>query len=263
VQPFVKDMLASKTNTSQWPAFCKAASASTSQAACDTAVQTMFASDALNSYRRAGMLCSALQRCSPTLAPTCTIGTLALLSAATAAETAGLDFCTAEGVTGGRVLDAFGVSVTKDLPEGRCQNDMQCGDPSLQCDTSSTTRFCHCQGGTDFCSDIGTCKPTPCAVCNDCLDAANKLVDSTKFLQDSAAVASAYTTWCKAQPNLADRCSSINITADNINTGKRAGLLCQTLGACNAAVLPATCKLASRKAGAAVATKGGVRVSSR
>jgi hypothetical protein len=260
VQPFIQGLLAGNTSTSQWASFCKTHKASTSSAACDNAVQTMFSSSAtgaVNSYHRAGMLCSALQRCSST----CTIGNITLLSGASAASAAGLDFCTAEGVTGGRVLSTFGVSATKDLPKGSCQNDMQCGDTNLQCNTSSATRFCYCQGGTDFCSDIGTCKPTPCAVCNDCLDAANNLVDTTKFMQGSAAVASAYTTWCKAQPNLADKCSNVNIMSASINTGKRASLLCQALGACNAAALPATCKLASRKAGAAVAAKGGVLVS--
>jgi hypothetical protein len=76
-----------------------------------------------------------------------------------------------EGVAGGQRLP--GVSASKALPTGACENDQQCGSDGRQlCDASSTTIHCSCQDGMDFCTTAGQCRLTPAAVCSDCLAAA-------------------------------------------------------------------------------------------
>jgi len=261
VQPFVKQVLQNATKATTWTDFCSRAALSTSTGCA--AVSTSFGSTT-NKYLRAGLLCGALQRCTQKLAAdsTCALAGLPLLSNGTSGTQARLESCMAEGVTGGAVLP--GISPNKTLASGACQNDMQCGSPDLMCDMTSTSSFCYCEGGTDFCLSVGSCKRTPCAVCNDCLDAANRLTEATKFVTNTPSVADSFTKWCGGQSwSDSARCASVNSTimSAGMNVGKRAGLLCQSLGACNTQTLPATCKLASRKAGtgagAAVVIKGG------
>lgn len=267
VQPFVRQVLANAGAVSNWATWCKASNATISAQVCD-AIRDAFGTD-VNKYRRAGQLCQALQRCSQALAtdPPCTLPSIPV-GASTSSSDARLDFCSAEGVTGGSVIP--GISATKVVPTGKCQNDMQCSSTNLRCDTSNTTRFCYCEGGSDLCLSVGDCQRTPCAVCNDCLDSVNRLTEGTRFLQDGTAVVSAFDKWCST-PSLqtwasASKCTEIRtLISNNMNVGKRAGLLCQSLGACNTATLPATCKLASRTASASitVVVKGGQLVSIR
>jgi hypothetical protein len=262
VQPFVNSVLAGGSAISNWATWCKSSNATLSPAVCDR-IQEAFASN-VNRFRRAGQLCQALQRCSQTLAANteCTLPDISLGSGGKSGPNARLDFCSAEGVTGGQPVP--GVSGTKVLPGGKCQNDMQCGSTDLRCDMSNSTAFCYCEGGSDLCLSVGDCKRTPCAVCNDCLDSANRLTEATRFLQDSATVVVAFDKWCST-PSLqawapAAKCAYFGgRIGANMNVAKRAGLMCQDLGACNPATLPATCKLASRAAlmGTTVAIKGG------
>jgi hypothetical protein len=264
VQPFVRDVLQDNGKAATWGTFCTTNKLGTT-ASC-AGVGTSFGSD-VNRFRRAGLLCGALQRCTPNTAadPTCVPTGIVLVSGTTTGTDARFDSCMVEGVAGGRVLP--GISPTKTLPAGSCQNDLQCGNPDLRCDTSNTTSFCYCEGGTDFCLSVGACKRTPCAVCNDCLDAANRLTESIKFVTTAPAVADAVTAWCGRQVGAdAAKCASVNasiLAPGGMNSGKRAGLLCQRLGACDTTTLPATCKLTSRRAveGALVVAKSGVMVS--
>jgi hypothetical protein len=262
VQPFVKRVVASASAVSTWADFCTTALGKPADTC--SAIASSFNGD-VNKFRRAGQLCAALLRCSKGFVASCSLQGVQLLSNSAAGAEARLDWCTAEGVTGGSIVP--GVSATAALPSGRCQNDMQCGSADLQCDMSSTSRFCYCEDGTDFCMSVGQCQRTPCAVCNDCLDSANKLVDATRFMQDPAAVASAVSTWCsssKAALAPSPNCSLVaaGISTGALNTGKRAGLLCQRMGMCDTATLPVTCKLASLKAAIASSTiKGGHLVS--
>ena len=258
VQPFIKQALQDSTAVNTWVQSCTTAQLGTSGVCA--AVGTSFGTD-INKYRRAGQLCQALQRCSQSLAASaaCTLPGITLGTGGTSSTQARLDFCSAEGVTGGSVIP--GISSTKTLPSGKCQNDVQCGSASLRCDTSNTTAFCYCEGGSDLCLlSVGNCVRTSCAICNDCLDSANKLTEATKFLQDNATVVGKFDNWCSTpslQPWAPSKCSGIRslITA-NMNVAKRAGLLCQNLDACNPSTLPATCRLASRNS-TTVLVKGG------
>lgn len=262
VQPFVSLVVADATRASTWASWCKANKATSSPDVCDR-IQVAFGSS-VNRFQRAGQLCQALQRCSQALAAdtTCTLPDIPLGSGGKSGNNTRLDFCSAEGVTGGRAIP--GISATKVLPVGKCQNDMQCGSLDLRCDTSSSTSFCYCEGGSDLCLSVGDCRRTPCAVCNDCLDPANRLTEATRFMQDNATVLTALDRWCST-PSLqawapAATCTEIRARiSTSINVAKRAGLLCQDLGACNPATLPATCKLASHIASGSttVAIKGG------
>lgn len=251
VQLFVAQVLADASKASTWPAFCTNKTGS-DLASCQ-AVSTLGNSTGVNMFRRAGLLCSALQRCSPSIAANCSLGGVKLLSDSRAAANAIFDSCAAEGVSGGKVLP--GVSASKTMPSGACQNDQQCGSSNMQCDTSTTTNFCYCVGGVDLCTAVGLCKRTPCAVCNDCLAATNQLVDATRFTTASSDVTAAFTQWCSSQSWTNGGCKSLAATvSSNQNAGKRAGLLCQLLGACSAATLPATCALSVRKSAAIVRT---------
>lgn len=172
VQPFVQQVIAGTRQSSTWSTWCKAsnatgpaASAANAARVCD-AVQATFGTDT-NSFRRAGKLCTTLQRCSQALAAdtTCTLSNIPLVMGSGASlNNTRLDFCTAEGVTGGNTIP--GVSPTKALPAGKCQNDMQCGSADLRCDMGNTTSFCYCgEGGSDLCLAVGDCRKTQCARC--------------------------------------------------------------------------------------------------
>jgi hypothetical protein len=256
VQPLTKQAPQDSAAISTWAKSCTAQL--NTSVAC-AAVGTSFGTD-VNKYRRAGQLCQALQRCTQSLAAgaDCTLPGIPLGAGGTSSAQARLDFCSAEGVTGGSVIP--GVSPTKTLPSGKCQNDMQCGSANLRCDTSNTTAFCYCEGGSDLCLSVGNCVRTSCAICNDCLDSANKLTEATRFLQDNTTVVAAFDNWCSTrslQPWASLKCSGIrSLVTTNMNVAKRAGLLCQKLGACNPSTLPATCRLASRNS-TTVLVKGG------
>lgn len=182
---------------------------------------------------------------------------------------------TAEGVSCGDCGECGtilpGVSATKELPAGVCHTDTQCGSGiDQQCDTSNTTSFCFCEGGRDTCLPTGRCRRTACAVCNDCLDAANKYIDTAKFISTPAGVANVFEQWCDTQDWAeATQCNAIkaDITTQGINVAKRAGLICQRLGQCVAYNLPATCRLTSRKVAVTgrvmLSVKGGSLVSAR
>jgi hypothetical protein len=257
VQPLTKQAPQDSAAISTWVKSCTAQL--NTSVAC-AAVGTSFGTD-VNKYRRAGQLCQALQRCTQSLAASadCTLPGIPLGADGTSNSQARLDFCSAEGVTGGGVIP--GVSPTKTLPSGKCQNDMQCGSANLQCDTSNTTAFCYCEGGSDLCLSVGSCVRTSCAICNDCLDSANTLTAATRFLQDNTTVVSAFDKWCSTPSQQgwapASKCSEImSLITANMNVAKRAGLLCQTLGACNPSTLPATCRLSSQNS-TTVVGKGG------
>jgi hypothetical protein len=137
-----------------------------------------------------------------------------------------------------------------------------------QCNTSNTTSFCFCEGGVDMCSPVGLCRRTACAVCNDCLDAANKYIDTSKYISTPAAVVDVFEQFCASLDWAAPaRCAAIKeaITSEGINVGKRAGLICQRLGQCDPSKLPATCRLSSRKTAVAgramLSVTGGTLVS--
>lgn len=260
MQPFVRQVLANASAATSWSSFCAASNIS-SPAAC-AAVSSSFATGTANSFARASLLCSALQRCVPTANCSRQLAGLKFLNGSTIqAGSADLDACTAEGVAGGRLLP--GVSGSPVLPAGACQNDAQCTSggagggppsPSTQqfCDASSPSTFCYCQGGTDYCSTLGRCRPTPCAVCSTCLAAASTLTDATRFMAAAHDVASTFSKWCSSA-NIAAWAPAGACTSSRAaimlaaNTGKRASLLCQRLGACDAATLPATCELSVRK----------------
>lgn len=91
VQPFVKRVLDDATQYTTWPSFCT--KMNNSSPTCG-ALATRFGSD-VNKYRRAGVLCSAMMLCSPTLPsdPTCTFEDVQLLTGQPAGSSARFDQC--------------------------------------------------------------------------------------------------------------------------------------------------------------------------
>ena len=168
----------------------------------------------------------------------------------TAAATIELDDCTVEGLPGGTVLPEIHAANSK-LPGGSCQITADCGSTDLICDTSSSTPFCTCQGGVDRCKPISICKPTPCSLCDSCIQS---LV--TKFLpanlyEGREAVAANFNAVCPTLLGAStEQCSVVsnkilyNLPRGNI--GRRAGLLCAKLGVCTSSMMTA-CKLVVNK----------------
>lgn len=130
--------------------------------------------------------------------------------------------------------------LTSALPPGACHKDLDCANADLMCDVTTTTgAVCICDPltGSDACTKHSGCVRTPCAACSDCLTQMAAFTIRQLYIQDSAAIAAAFSSYCNStQTWTAAQCATAAsaVAANKPSFGKRAANLCQALGVCNA-----------------------------
>lgn len=137
----------------------------------------------------------------------------------------GLDLCTREGVLGG--------TSTNDSASGSCKlsDSAACSAGMFCSDKPQIATICTCVNGADTCDLYGTCAPTPCKQCGDCVAQLQNYVTGQLAATDSTAaqVADAFSAYCGTNLTCTAVSDAIRKTA---NIGRRAGTLCSLLGRC-------------------------------
>lgn len=172
--------------------------------------------------RRVGTLCQSLAEC-PALASSCDNETHTPL-----------DYCTTAGyqssVPGSRPADLPEIAMRE-----TCSEDAPCGTNDTVCGAMKRVCSCNKDTGAVVCEMLGTCKPSPCKVCRDCINSWQGHVSSVAEL-DSSAVATAFQDKCDSMADsVVAKCSaarSLIIQSQASNLGRRAGAICSILGAC-------------------------------
>jgi hypothetical protein len=169
----------------------------------------------------------------------------------TAETLAHLDECTVEGLPDGTpLLDVY--PADSQIPEGFCQVSADCESPNLFCDTSSSSPFCSCAGGVDTCKPISPCKPTPCSVCNSCIQSLVSKFLPMNLYESRQTLAANFNDACPALLGASvEQCQNVAemilYSLHHGNLGRRAGLLCQKLGICGTDSLQTSCELVINK----------------
>jgi hypothetical protein len=145
--------------------------------------------------------------------------------------------------TGGSSVPGYSTSPV--LPLGRCRNNNDCNSTGLFCDTSVRTAFCTCSAGRDACEQVGMCKPTPCQVCQDCLQWVLAHFLTSNLYQPENVLASNFNKTCISRWTNTTLCSAVSwqilTSTPNGNMGRRAARLCNGLQACGSST--AACNL--------------------
>jgi len=195
--------------------------------ACDATAMAIASSVAGSLGRRVGALCRSLTECGE-LNSTCTVGV------STGSAPQPLNLCSVEGIVGGTSVP----DITGQPAPGSCKTDSDCGAQGTFCSMASTQRVCSCVSSTGAvtCEVYGSCQPTACKVCSDCVAGLQGHVNSTAGVvgaDSAAAVAAAFQSTCSSQGNTEQMCaaSTMFIASSNKgNLGRRAGALCSVLG---------------------------------
>jgi hypothetical protein len=230
-----------------WTKFCTGPLARAS-AACDAVAAAVRANPWAG--RRAGLLCGLLKDCAQAAGKEqCAVK---VQTDATGTKTARLDMCTVEGIEDGTAV--AGTAPSFSFTGRRCFSDADIKDDGLTCDVTtpgSTSTVCVCDAGVDTCRTLGTVVKTPCRQCNDCLKEWGRFAAQQRFQTASSAVAQAFAKECTSSGRSLAACAAVNssiIASTAGNYAKRAGLVCQALGECNAAAYGANCSLSAPRA---------------
>jgi len=179
--------------------------------------------------KRPALVCRELSECPAYLDSSCVLfpNTTVEQPAITAAN---LDTCSLSGLVNGSLVPGFYDSQAP-APSGSCTASQACVGDGFRCSYAAAARFCKCSAGVDTCIPLGECFETSCAICQDCLTKANTFVASQLQVQDPAAVAASWATFCKTQlprATAADcQLAQAAIAASSFgNLGKRAATLC-------------------------------------
>jgi hypothetical protein len=86
------------------------------------------------------------------------------------------------------------------LAAGTCRTTSDCNSTDLFCGYAATTQRCVCNEATglDSCETLGTCSPTPCAVCKGCFVAMRALAATQQAEKNATTVALAFRAACMA-----------------------------------------------------------------
>lgn len=233
-----------------WTTFCTGPLAR-APAACAAVADAISANPRVG--RRAGLLCGLLKDCAQAAGKEpCGVK---VQTNATGTKTGPLDMCTVEGIEGGTAV--AGTAPEFSFTGRRCFSDADTKEVGLTCDITtpgSTSTVCVCDAGVDTCRTLGTVVKTPCRQCNDCLKEWGRFAAQQRFQTASGAVAQMFAKQCAGTGRSLSACAAVNssITASTAgNYAKRAGLVCQALGECNAAAYGANCSLSAPRAGGA------------
>lgn len=192
--------------------------------------------------RRVGALCVSLSEC-PAQASACppqqqaTRGLTAFPKA--------LDYCTVTGYDGDESLADLS------LTGNSCINSTDCSQEGNVCSMAAPARVCSCDSnsGAVSCGMRGSCQPSPCKVCSDCVTRWASFVDSVPVGHSAAAVSAMFQAQCRsfAAGYSPEQCTATGtIVFASGNTGRRAGAICSILGACPSALVgDASCAINS------------------
>lgn len=218
-----KDTTKASEVADKFRSFC--AGTGRSPLACEAAATDIAGSVNGNLGRRVGALCRSLAECTDQ-ASNCSVASVSGQPAQL------LDLCSVEGVKGGKpVPDA-----SFHDPLNSCTGDGDCAaQPGMFCSRATTQMVCSCTAGAVACVQKGSCQPTPCKVCRDCISSMQSYVASTTW-DNSSLVAAAFQTACSGRSDTSNaQCMSVSSyiqSSNKGNLGRRAGALCSMLGEC-------------------------------
>ena len=211
---------------------------------CDSLKNATSVSYNGNMGKRAGLLCSALQECAKDLGTSCNI----TAAVGSANVTRPLGLCSIEGVNGGTPVNNIGSSIT--IPTGRCFLSEDCRSTDLMCSMSGTTvKACACADGSDTCRDLGSCIPTPCKACSNCLVEWRMFAWANLDTMAAATIASVFKTACDASGRNTTLCGEVQAAVAASRDGamaKRAGHICRRLNECDITNLGTSCVVSAR-----------------
>ena len=133
---------------------------------------------------------------------------------------------------GGTILP--GVVPDGELPTGACRQDADCKSADLMCSATATTTMCSCLNGEDVCVQVPKCVQTPCKVCADCVRDYQAFVASVQGISSAEQVAARFMAKCLTT-RTSQACAPVGAAVNsstNGNMGKRASMLCTSLGDC-------------------------------
>jgi hypothetical protein len=230
-----------------WPGFCRN-TLKLSLELCADAGAVVSSSRNANAGRRPAMICSLVKQCVEDVSSSC------LVSATVSGQlvTTDVDLCTQEGVVGGsQVANTLGTSV---LGPQQCVTSADCNNPEMMCSLSTNAfEACICSQGLDSCKQVGSCVPTPCKACSNCLHQYRTFATANMYQTNSSIVATNFMAFCSRSRNLSG--APCNATAAVVrgspsgNSGKRAALVCQQMGQCVPANFDASCVLRNKLLG--------------
>lgn len=232
LQPFTRQWKDSPNSTAvaiAWLHFCSNNVKPENGAICST-IQSQIHSN-INTGKRSGALCKALDRCPAIPDTKCPITTTVLSGVEVKSV---LDMCTVEGVQSGSAVP--GVSATNALLPMRCYLDgsSSCG-AGWQCSTSNNKSIITCLDGTDTYGVQGMCEKTPCQNCQDCLAAAQSFAFSQLTSADTTAILRNWQSWCNSTTVFTPgQCQLVHtVLQDHPTVAKRAAGICGAAGLCN------------------------------
>lgn len=211
----------------------------------------------LNGAKRAGLICTILNRCNQTLlssASGCELKPPAQMNGAVIIANVSstdkqVDLCKMEGTTAGK--DLAGTSSTTKPPK-TCETataSTDCDAATEDCNMASPQTYSKCAPnfGIDTASQLGRCTLKPAVACKQCLDAFDTWVGTPSTQDPNVApewLAGAFATYCTGTAGfLSASCASAaqSIAASfGGNAGRRAGPICMLLGQCNTTALAST-----------------------
>jgi hypothetical protein len=190
--------------------------------ACEATAAAISASVAGNLGRRVGALCKSLAECP---------GQVCNVSTSTGQAPQPLDFCTIKGVAS-TAPEAVSLEISGASKIGSCTKNADCSGEGTFCSLATPERVCSCSAGVVSCLMQGSCQPTPCKVCSDCVASWQGYISSTQP-GNSADVASAFQASCNSTTYSEAVCKSTAgfiATSNKGNLGLRAGAICSMLG---------------------------------
>lgn len=105
------------------------------------------------------------------------------------------------------------------------------------CSSKTTQSICTCINGKDTCSDYGSCAPTPCKQCGDCVAQLQNFAAAQAAAPSATAaqVADGFSVFCSGNlvslGTTAATCSAVTESIKKTaNIGRRAGTMCSLLG---------------------------------
>lgn len=145
--------------------------------------------------------------------PTCNLGNSTTVPGSSPAAPyvprGNLSLCAAQGTNTGRVIPGgLVVPAGTNLTAGACRTTPDCNSTDLMCSFTSTNRRCVCNEATgiDACEEIGSCGPTPCAICKRCFVAMQGVAVSQQSVTNATAVALAVKTACLSAGRSLETC---------------------------------------------------------
>lgn len=197
----------------------------------------------LNGLKRAGLLCHLLDECSTTAySGSCALKPTSLINATDGT----VNLCTIEGVAAGRDL-AGTSSVNK--PAGTCELATEAADCGADNECTGINRpFSKCapRAGLDTATMLGLCTKKSAVACKDCLTQITPWVNEANLnrrAHTAEDLKDGFTNACESASFLSSACvraAQSIATSFRVNKAFRAGAICELLGECVAASLPAT-----------------------